>query len=166
MNLSPARGMPAQARRDYAAFLAGPRLDQSSPQEATAAHVPVYDDADPVVHLALAVAAILLEATARDELGLVAEAAAWLGEQGRPPASLPPGGPACSGEPLTRGETRVLRYLPTCMSAPEIAAELCVSANTVKTHVYHLYRKLGAHNRQEAVRRARAIGLLAASRTP
>jgi LuxR family transcriptional regulator, maltose regulon positive regulatory protein len=60
------------------------------------------------------------------------------------------------------GETRVLRYLPTYMGAPEIAAELCLSPNTVKTHQRHPYRKLGAHSRQEAVQRARAIGLLAA----
>ena len=49
------------------------------------------------------------------------------------------------------------------MSAPEIGAELYLSANTVKTHLRHLYRKLGAHSRHEAVQRARAIGLLAVS---
>jgi DNA-binding CsgD family transcriptional regulator len=55
---------------------------------------------------------------------------------------------------LTQGETRVLRYLPTHMGAPEIATELFLSANTVKTHLRHLYQKLGAHTRQEAVPRA------------
>jgi hypothetical protein len=54
-------------------------------------------------------------------------------------------------------------YLPTHMGTPEIAAELYLSANTVRTHVRHLYQKLGAHSRPEAVQHARAIGLLTAS---
>jgi DNA-binding CsgD family transcriptional regulator len=76
-----------------------------------------------------------------------------------PPADKP----VWPGEPLTQSEARVLRYLPTHMSAPEIAAELYLSANTVKTHLRHLYRKLGAHSRHEAVKRAQAIGPLAVS---
>jgi LuxR family transcriptional regulator, maltose regulon positive regulatory protein len=55
----------------------------------------------------------------------------------------------------------VLRYLPTNLSIPEIANELYVSPNTVKTHVRHLFAKLGTHRRGEAVARARALGLLA-----
>jgi LuxR family maltose regulon positive regulatory protein len=54
-------------------------------------------------------------------------------------------------EPLTDSETRVLRYLPTQLTTYEIANELCVSANTVATHRRHLYAKLGAHSRHEAV---------------
>jgi len=75
----------------------------------------------------------------------------------------PPGGPARPGEPLTHSETRVLRYLPTHMSALEIAAELCLSPNTLETHLRHVYQKLGAHSRHEAVQRAQAIGLLTRS---
>ena len=65
---------------------------------------------------------------------------------------------------LTHGETRVLRYLPTNLSAPEIAGELCLSVNTVRTHQRHLYRKLGARSRTQAVAQARALGLLAPPR--
>jgi LuxR family maltose regulon positive regulatory protein len=49
------------------------------------------------------------------------------------------------------------------LSAPEIAAELSLSVNTVRTHMRHLYEKLGAHRRAEAVARARALGLLTPS---
>jgi LuxR family maltose regulon positive regulatory protein len=57
----------------------------------------------------------------------------------------------------------VLRYLPTNLSAPEIARELSVSVHTVRTHIRHLFAKLGVHGRTEAVARARALGLLAPS---
>jgi LuxR family transcriptional regulator, maltose regulon positive regulatory protein len=70
-------------------------------------------------------------------------------------------------EPLSDSELRVLRYLPTNLTAPEIGRELSVSRNTVKTHVRNLYAKLGTHRRAEAVARALDLGLLApsASRT-
>ena len=66
-------------------------------------------------------------------------------------------------EPLSGSEIRVLRYLPTSLTAPEIASELFVSHNTVRTHMRHLYAKLGTHRRVETVERARALGLLAPS---
>jgi LuxR family transcriptional regulator, maltose regulon positive regulatory protein len=66
-------------------------------------------------------------------------------------------------EPLTDSETRILRYLPTNLSAPEIAGQLSLSVNTVRTHMRHVYEKLGAHRRAGAVERARALGLLAPS---
>jgi LuxR family maltose regulon positive regulatory protein len=77
------------------------------------------------------------------------------------PAAPPPAGPQSPLEPLSNSEIRVLRYLPTNLSTREIANELCVSANTVKTHMHHLYAKLGTHRRGEAVARARTLGLLA-----
>jgi ATP/maltotriose-dependent transcriptional regulator MalT len=64
-------------------------------------------------------------------------------------------------EGLTNGETRVLHYLPSNLSAREIAGELYLSVNTVKTHQRHLYQKLGARSRTQAVEQARALGLLA-----
>jgi len=66
-------------------------------------------------------------------------------------------------EPLSDSEIRVLRYLPANLSVREIAIELYVSTNTVKTRMHHLYAKLGTHRRGEAVERARALGLLAPS---
>ncbi len=66
-------------------------------------------------------------------------------------------------EPLSRSEMRVLRYLPTNLSAPEIARELSVSVTTVRTHISHLFVKFGAHHRTEAVARARDLGMLAPS---
>jgi LuxR family maltose regulon positive regulatory protein len=83
---------------------------------------------------------------------------------GRPPAPLAApiaGPPEHLPDPLSQAETRVLRFLPTSLSAPEIARELYVSVNTVRTHMRHLYDKLGAHRRLEAIGRARALGLLA-----
>jgi LuxR family maltose regulon positive regulatory protein len=66
-------------------------------------------------------------------------------------------------EELTESEIRVLRYLPSNLSAPEIAAEIFLSTSTVKTHMRHIYEKLGAHKRTEAVDRARELGLLGPS---
>ena len=76
------------------------------------------------------------------------------------PAS-PTAEPARLPEPLSVSETRVLRYLPTNLPVPEIADQLTLSVNTIRTHIRHLYEKLGAHSRTEAVERARALGLLA-----
>jgi len=77
-----------------------------------------------------------------------------------------PAGPRPPLEPLSNAEIRVLRYLPTYLSAPEIAGELSVSTSTVKTHLRNLYAKLGAHSRAGAVESARALGLLAPSARP
>jgi LuxR family maltose regulon positive regulatory protein len=66
-------------------------------------------------------------------------------------------------EPLSETELRVLRYLPTNLQAQEIASELFVSVNTVRTHMRHIYSKLGVHSRGEAVEQARALGQLSPS---
>ena len=70
---------------------------------------------------------------------------------------------APSAHELSDAELRVVRYLPTNLNAPAIASELFLSPNTVRTHLRHIYAKLGAHSRSEAVARARELGLLAPS---
>ncbi len=63
-------------------------------------------------------------------------------------------------EPLSERECAILRYLPTTLSNREIAAELFVTTNTVKTHLRSIYRKLDVARRREAVERARDLQLL------
>jgi LuxR family maltose regulon positive regulatory protein len=63
-------------------------------------------------------------------------------------------------EPLTEREEAVLAFLPGWLSNREIAAELYVSVNTLKTHLKSLYRKLEATSRHDAVVRSKALGLL------
>jgi LuxR family transcriptional regulator, maltose regulon positive regulatory protein len=185
--------------------MAALRLAQDDPRAATAALAPVLDGSAPGSHQVWQVAALLLEASARDALGereaagralergldlaepagllfpfllypmpellerharqgtahpaLVRKIISALGE--RTPAMPAAGQPQRLPEPLSQAEARVLRLLQTSLSAPEIARELYVSVNTVRTHMRHVYDKLGAHRRLEAIDRARALGLLA-----
>jgi LuxR family maltose regulon positive regulatory protein len=63
-------------------------------------------------------------------------------------------------EHLTQREQTVLRYLPSLMTYEEIATDLVVSLNTVKTHAHGIFRKLGVTGRRQAVRSARELHLL------
>ena len=67
-------------------------------------------------------------------------------------------------EELSPSELRVLRFLPTNLTRPEIARSLHVSVNTVNTHIRNIYSKLGASDRSSAVRQARELRLLAIGR--
>jgi LuxR family maltose regulon positive regulatory protein len=153
---------------------AGPRSAQHERQATTTALTPLLDDSVPSVRRIWVAAAFLLGAVSRDALGdpgavgSALERALDLAEADQvllpllaSPASGWPGEPALPCQALTRSEVRVLRYLPTNLSTREIAAEFYLSINTVKTHQRHLYQKLGASSRTEAVERARALGLLA-----
>jgi len=73
--------------------------------------------------------------------------------------------PVPQTEELSPTELRVLRYLPTNLSRPEIAGELSVSVNTVNTHIRNIYAKLQARDRSSAVQRARDLRLLSGGRT-
>jgi LuxR family transcriptional regulator, maltose regulon positive regulatory protein len=99
-----------------------------------------------------------------EQTALAAEIRSLLPAEPKPVAPQGSPGPADSShpvDPLSKSEIRVLRYLPTNLSALEIARELSVSVTTVRTHIRHLFTKLGVHRRTEAVARARALGLLA-----
>ena len=63
-------------------------------------------------------------------------------------------------ERFTQRELAVLAYLPTMLTSAEIAGDLFVTVNTVKTHQHAIYRKLGVNSRRDAVDRARSHRLL------
>ena len=79
-------------------------------------------------------------------------------------AVAPPEPGSADTEQLSPTELKVLRYLPTNLSRPEIAGELSVSVNTVNTHIRNIYAKLHAGDRSTAVRRARQQRLLGTGR--
>jgi ATP/maltotriose-dependent transcriptional regulator MalT len=68
-------------------------------------------------------------------------------------------------EPLSERELEVLRLLGTDLDGPDIASELTVSLNTMRTHTKSIYAKLGVNNRRAAVRRAEELELLPPTRT-
>jgi len=78
-------------------------------------------------------------------------------QEGEPVPERPATGLA---EPLSVRELDVLRFLPTTLSGPEIADRLYLSANTIKSHLKHIYAKLDVGSRRDAVMRARHEGLL------
>ncbi|HEX4724623.1 MAG TPA: LuxR C-terminal-related transcriptional regulator [Pseudonocardiaceae bacterium] len=117
-----------------------------------------------VLPFAMADAAGLLAALPRHETAHAALLADILDVlHGSPPvARTSSASPAVAK--LSRGELRVLRYLPTNLSRPEIAGQLSVSVNTVSTHLRSIYAKLQVPDRSSAVRRARELRLLAPGR--
>jgi len=127
----------------------------------------------PTVDVLFRLAAVLADTGER------AEAAALLGEARQIITSLPDGADAqlarldrlerlftarsrtgALAEPLTERELEVLRLLRGPLSLRDIARELYVSPNTVKTHTQSIYRKLGVSDRQEALAKARELGLV------
>ncbi len=137
--------------------------------EITATAAPSYWHAHALLRLALARhgvadvagAGAALEAAQRDLDSLpVAPLLADLAAHVRARVQSRPRRDVTTGEELSERELDVLRLLATDLSLRELAAELYVSLNTVKTHTRAIYRKLDATSRQHAVERANALGLL------
>jgi LuxR family transcriptional regulator, maltose regulon positive regulatory protein len=80
----------------------------------------------------------------------------------QPPAPPGPPEPAAMAavEPLTEREREVLRHVSGMLNTAEVASEMYISVNTVKSHLKSIYRKLAAAHRGEAVRRARQLELI------
>jgi LuxR family maltose regulon positive regulatory protein len=123
--------------------------------------------ADPdrlIFPFAMTAAGELLDALPRGETAhgvLLADIVDLLQRESVP--SLHPARPP-QPEELSHGELRVLRYLPTNLTRPEIAAELYLSVHTVNTHIRNIYTKLDARDRSAAVSRARELRLIASTR--
>jgi LuxR family maltose regulon positive regulatory protein len=115
-----------------------------------------------VLPFAMTGSAELLEALPRHQTAHAALLAGILDVlHGASPA--PSGQSSPPAQELSPGELRVLRYLPTNLSRPEIASELSVSPNTVSAHIRSIYAKLGVRDRSTAVQHARELRLLAAA---
>ena len=94
----------------------------------------------------------------RPNLGVLVDDVAEL----RQTIAAPMPGGAAGGPPLSAAELRLLPYLQTHLTVPEIAGRLFLSHNTVRSQVASIYRKLGVSSRSEAVQQATARGLLGA----
>jgi LuxR family maltose regulon positive regulatory protein len=148
--------LAAQARGDIPAALASLRraLTLSEP----GGYVRIYVDEGPSM-------ASLLKASAKQGAasGYVRQLLAALNRSAEQTATgTAPG--AGLIEPLSARELDVLRLLATDLDGPDIARELIVSLNTVRTHTKHIYEKLGVNNRRAAIRRARELELMSPAR--
>jgi len=163
---APAVGHPTVVEAHLLAGLAHHELgDQRAASQAAERALALAEPDRMVLPFAMTGSAALLEALPRHQTAHAALLADILDVlHGASPAatqqsSLPP------AEELSPGELKVLRYLPTNLSRPEIAGELSVSPSTVSTHLRSIYAKLQVRDRSSAVRRARELRLLAARRT-
>jgi LuxR family transcriptional regulator, maltose regulon positive regulatory protein len=139
--------------------------DRNAAAAAAEAALAVAEPDRLIFPFAMTGAADLLDAIPRHETAhgaLLADIADLL--RGRPLISADRE-PLPQAEELSPSELRVLRYLPTNLTRPEIARELYVSVNTVNTHIRNIYSKLAARDRSSAVGRARELRLLSTGRS-
>jgi LuxR family maltose regulon positive regulatory protein len=138
------RAVAARDRGDAPGALAS--LEEALERAAPEGHVRAFLDAGP--------AAVELLRTAARQGRAPAEARRVLDH-----ATGSPAAPAGAAGELSDRERDVLRLLGSDLSGPDIARELVVSLNTLRTHTRHIYAKLGVTSRRAAVRRAAELGL-------
>jgi LuxR family maltose regulon positive regulatory protein len=97
---------------------------------------------------------------AAEERGRLRDHARRLLLAGAPSEDVPDPAPASRTDTLSDRELQVLKLLDSTMSGPEIARELYVTLNTLRSHTKHIFTKLDVNSRPAAVRRARERGLL------
>jgi LuxR family maltose regulon positive regulatory protein len=161
---APVQGDVTVMEAHLLAGLAHRELGDQRAANRAAEHALALAEADRLIlPFAMTGSAGLLEALPRHETAHAALLADILDVlHGASPAARQQSSPP-PAEELSPGELRVLRYLPTNLSRPEIAGELSVSPNTVNAHIRSIYAKLGVRDRSSAVQRARQLRLLAAA---
>jgi LuxR family maltose regulon positive regulatory protein len=145
----------AEGHRSRATDLLGRALVLAEPE----GYIRVFLDAGPDL------TAVLRRVRPDEPGGLHGRAVLAAGEREPLRPDEPAGGtPAARAQPLvdalSEREVDVLRLLDSDLGGPDIARELSVSVNTVRTHTRHIYAKLGVTTRREAVREAARLGLL------
>jgi LuxR family maltose regulon positive regulatory protein len=160
---APAIGYPTVVEAELLAGLAHRELgDQRAANQAVERALALAEADRLVLPFAMTGSAELLKALPRHETAHAALLTDILDVlQGSRKAASGPVLPQHTEE-LSPTELRVLRYLPTNLSRPEIASQLSVSVNTVNTHIRNIYAKLHAQDRSSAVQRARDLRLLSA----
>ena len=139
--------------------------DQRAANQAAEQALALAESARLVLPFAMTGCQQLLEALPRHETAHAALLTDILGVLHGSSLTAPEQSALSLAEELSPSELKVLRYLPSNLSRPEIAGELSISLNTVSTHLRSIYAKLGVRDRSSAVQRARELRLLAASRT-
>ena len=161
---SPVQGYVTVMEAHLLAGLAHRQLgDQRAASQAAERALALAESDRLILPFAMTGSAELLEALPRHQTAHAALLADILDVlHGTPPAAKEQSSTP-SAEELSPSELKVLRYLPTNLSRPEIASQLSVSVNTVNTHIRSIYAKLGVRDRSSAVQRARELRLLAAA---
>jgi len=154
-------GLPLDVRVDALLLTAACDLNTARPEAAKAVMDQAFQLAEPErMHRPFEEAPTPLRSFMRGQRELAGSRRRWAGESRAQARTGGSTGGEVIVQPLTEREQEVLTYLAMLLPTEEIARRMFVSVNTVKTHVRSILRKLSADRRNEAVRRARELGLV------